>query len=100
MKRYMIIQPMNGFSDEEIKELRDKAIIWLNNQGIHVIDSFVEDYPGSDTKNPGIFYLAKSIDIMSRCDGVYCLKGWKKARGCKIEHEIALSYGLNIMYEE
>ena len=35
--------------------------------------------------------------------GPYALsyrKGWENARGCRIEHEAAKAYGLEIMYEE
>lgn len=27
-------------------------------------------------------------------------KGWKNARGCKIEHDAAVAYGLEIIYED
>jgi hypothetical protein len=27
-------------------------------------------------------------------------KGWGNARGCKIEHEVAKAYGVDIIYEE
>ena len=27
-------------------------------------------------------------------------KGWENARGCKIEHDAAVAYGLDIIYEE
>lgn len=43
--------------------------------------------------------LADSIRIMSGCDGVFFADGWKYARGCKIEHEIAVEYGLNIIHD-
>ena len=36
---------------------------------------------------------------MSLCHKVYFAKGWENARGCKIEHEVALAYGLEIIYE-
>jgi hypothetical protein len=44
--------------------------------------------------------LAKSLEKMAHCNTVYFAKGWENARGCKIEHEVALQYGLNIFYEE
>ena len=37
---------------------------------------------------------------MSRCNAVYFCKGWENARGCKIEHDAAVAYGLKIIYEE
>jgi hypothetical protein len=36
---------------------------------------------------------------MSLCNVAYFAKGWEKARGCKIEHEIALKYGIEIIEE-
>jgi hypothetical protein len=44
--------------------------------------------------------LAKSLEKMAHCNVVYFAKGWENARGCKIEHEVALQYGLDILYEE
>lgn len=45
-------------------------------------------------------FLAKSLENMSLCHTVYFCKGWENARGCKIEHEAAVAYGLDIIYEE
>ena len=45
-------------------------------------------------------FLAKSLEKMSLCDAVYFCKGWEQARGCRIEHEVAVAYGLNVIYEE
>jgi hypothetical protein len=36
---------------------------------------------------------------MSKCDAVYFCNGWENARGCKIEHDIAIAYGLLTIYE-
>lgn len=27
-------------------------------------------------------------------------KGWEQARGCRLEHDAAIAYGLNVIYEE
>ena len=47
----------------------------------------------------GLFYLARSLEEMAYCDIAYFCKGWEKARGCRIEHEAAVAYGLEIIYE-
>ena len=47
-----------------------------------------------------ICYLAKSLENMSLCHAAYFCKGWENARGCKIEHDTAVAYGLDIIYEE
>lgn len=106
MKRtIMISQPMKGLSNEKIIEARKKAIHTLKTLGYDVIDNFFTDYTDDgfiteDTKHTPVAYLAKSLEVMSKCDAVYFIKGWETARGCKIEHEIAKAYGLAIIYEE
>ena len=45
-------------------------------------------------------FLAKSLENMSLCHAVYFCEGWQTARGCKIEHEVAEKYGMEIIYEE
>lgn len=36
---------------------------------------------------------------MTLCHAVYFCKGWENARGCRIEHDIAVAYGLEALYE-
>jgi hypothetical protein len=54
----------------------------------------------SNTTQKNIYYLARSIEKMATCEAVYFCRGWQDARGCKIEHSIALAYGLDIIYED
>ena len=98
----MISQPMNNLSSEKIIEVREKAIHTLETFGYDVIDNFFTDdgFITEYTKHTPVAYLAKSLEVMSKCDAVYFIKGWETARGCKIEHEIAKAYGLAIIYED
>lgn len=98
----MISQPMKDFSREKIIEIREKAIDTLEAFGYDVIDTFFTDNSiiTDDTKHTPVAYLAKSLDVMSKCDAVYFVKGWETAKGCKIEHEIAKTYGLAVIYED
>ena len=43
-------------------------------------------------------YLAKSIELLADADLLLCIGDWKNARGCKIEHECAKQYGIQIQY--
>ena len=45
-------------------------------------------------------FLAKSLENMSLCHTAYFCKGWEQARGCRLEHDAAIAYGLNVIYEE
>lgn len=88
--KIMISQPMNGKSEEQIRNERADLIKELKEKGHEVIDTiFAEETPEGDAR---LFYLAKSIEAMSKVDAVIFMPGWEKARGCKIEHEIAVRY--------
>lgn len=102
----MISQPMNGLSDEEILESKKKAVQVLETNGFEIRNTFFEDdWANADAmKERGVVqiplcFLAKGLEAMSMCHAVYFCKGWENARGCKIEHEAAKAYGLEIFYE-
>lgn len=106
-KKAMISQPMNGLTDEEIEKTRNKAIGHLERLGYKVVNTLFTDewYSDSAMKERGVeniplCFLAKSLESMSFCDVVYFCDGWEDARGCRIEHEVAEEYGLDIIYAE
>ena len=42
--------------------------------------------------------LALAIDLMRKCDAVMFAPGWKKSRGCRMEHMAAFADGMKICY--
>lgn len=97
MQKLFISQPMNGKSDEEIKKERQDALLQAvatYGEEVELIDSFFESAP-HDAKP--LWFLGKSLELLSTADIVYFASGWESARGCKIEHECAVAYGLNII---
>ena len=44
-------------------------------------------------------WIKGDIEIMTRCDAVYILKGWEKSFGATEEHRIALELDMDLMYE-
>ena len=94
----MISQPMMGKSDEEISKERILAVKKIEEM---FSDSDVTvPYTLFDFGDkPPLFYLAKSLEVMSQCDGVYFMKGWENARGCRIEREAAEKYGIWVKEE-
>ena len=94
MKKLFISQPMNGKTDEEILAEREDAITKakeLVGEEVEVIDTFYTDF-SSDAKP--LEYLARSIADLAKADVAYFAKGWDEKRGCKIEHECAVQYGV------
>lgn len=103
----MISQPMGGKSDDEIVRTRGSAMMALEGLGYSTMNTLFSDewYDKESTGAGGViqaplFFLTKSLEKMSLCHAVYFCKGWEKARGCRIEHETAKAYGLEIIYEE
>lgn len=58
----------------------------------------IPSYFKENADNNAIRCLGQSIKLMADADIVYFCSGWEKARGCRIEHEVACAYDLEIMY--
>ncbi len=107
MKKVMISQPMAGKTEQEIRETREKAINELKSKGYEIVNTLFTDewYSNERMKERGVVqiplcFLAKSLENMSLCHAAYFAKDWESARGCRIEHEAAKAYGLEIIYED
>ena len=103
----MLSQPMAGKSEEEIRVTREKAIKALEKRNYEIVNTLFTDewYSSDKMKERGVVqiplcFLAKSLENMSLCHAAYFCKGWEQARGCRIEHDAAVAYGLTIIYEE
>ncbi len=105
-KLAMVSQPMGGQSREEIASVRERAKAWLEAHGYEFVNTWFEAAWYSDDpmetrgiKNKPVAFLAKSLEKMAMCDLVYFCLGWHTSRGCRLEHEAADAYGLEIHYE-
>lgn len=98
MTKIFISQPMNGKTTEEIENERNYIIDRLReNECVEIIDSFFKDKPYEASP---LWHLGESIKLMSEADIIFFCNGWQTARGCQIEHDCALEYGIDTMYEE
>lgn len=95
MKKLFISQPMRGKSDEDILKEREQAIAKAQEtvgEPVEVIDSFFQSAP-ADARP--LWFLGKSLELLSTADLAYFADGWRDARGCRIEHECAVEYGID-----
>ena len=91
MIKLFISQPMATKTDEEIFKEREEAIEFVKREidsEVELVDSYI-----NEDLTP-LQFLGRSISIMATADYVYFAPGWRKARGCLIEHECAVQYGL------
>ena len=105
-KKAMLSQPMGGKTDEEIVQTRERAVKALEERGYEVVNTLFTDewYSRERMEQRGVVciplcFLAKSLENMSLCHAAFFCEGWEQARGCRIEHEAAKAYGLEIIYE-
>lgn len=106
--KIFISQPFHQRSEEDIMRERQRAInfvdyrlngfkTWKDRVEIEVIDNYNKIAPdGADR----LWYLGDSIRLMDEADLVVFVPGWTKAKGCRIEHTVALSYEKKIMHIE
>lgn len=91
-----ISMPMNGKSKEDIEarrtEIEQLMIKRFPNDKINIIDSI---YRG-EKKGP-VWCLGYSVSMMNDADLVVFDKGWRNARGCKIEYDVCAYYGFRFM---
>lgn len=99
MKKIFISQPMRDKTNEQIKQEREKAVKIaqeLVGEEIEVIDSFFENAP-HDAKP--LWFLGKSLELLSTADVAFFVKGWEEYRGCIIEQLAASQYGIPVLQE-
>lgn len=105
--KVFISLPMKGRTDEEIlaeidsakaKAMKEVPLHYAEDDHITFIDSFLKDYDPGDVQFKPLAYLGKSLQLMANADTCCFAPGWKEARGCKIEHDAAIAYGLHIIY--
>ena len=107
MKKAMISQPMAGKTADEIATARERAIRILTKMDYEIMNTLFTDewYRPEKMAERGVVqiplcFLAKSLENMSLCHAAYFCKGWENTRGCRIEHDAAIAYGLDVIYEE
>lgn len=96
--KVFISQPMNGRSEEEVMEEREKYIEafkeWIYKHvatdditrkacTFNVIDNYNKPYAPADASR--LWYLADSLKLMADAEYVIFVPGWKKSYGCRVE---------------
>ena len=112
-KNIFISQPMTGKSEEEILATRQKEIEKIHQLfdadgvEINIIDSYIDDATRkhfkehvSDDINWDIFWLSQSLERLAMADMIWLCEGWEYSKGCNVELECAMQYGISIVYPE
>lgn len=99
MKKIFISQPMRGKFPGEIEHERSLAVEaakkLLGVDDVDVIDSYFEG-KNNMPKGP-LKCLGHSLIMLADADVAVFTPRWNEARGCIIEHEAALAYGIRVL---
>lgn len=100
--KVFISQPMRDRTFDEIEIERNVMIHVIGcvypDEEIEVVDSLFsdEDVPEGETVG-ALWFLGESIKAMDKADLVVMAVNWQHARGCQIEHEIAVDYDKRVI---
>lgn len=106
-KLFFISQPMAGKTDveiaaertmikERIKREINPAAIFINS----VLDreKMKKEIKDKKVKSESLYYLAKSLELLSTADMAVFAHDWLSTRGCRIEETAARQYGIDVYY--
>ena len=99
MRELFIREAMNVKKEEEILAVRKNAIESAKvmfNEDVEVIESYFKDY-NPDKGCVPLKNLSKSLELLADADVAYFARGWEQARGCRIENQCAIEYGIEIV---
>ena len=107
MKKVYIAGPIT-IDKEHYKEHFQKAAEFLTASGYEVINPALDEYDDQAyeaghtdkwTPEAWLFYMQRDMELVSKCNAIYLLKGWEQSSGATIEKIVATKFGLDIMYE-
>lgn len=94
MKRLFVSLPMKGKTDDEIqkciREAYEKVKTLYPYEEIELMDTLVN--PVCDPKAFPVFCLSESLKLMAQANIIYFAPGWKEARYCKVQQQVATMY--------
>ena len=94
--------PMSGRTDEavfaEIEQIKNIFMDYINDTQpgteVEFVNTYVQPSAPENCVTEPLWYLGESIKILSTCDAIIFAQGFRGARGCMIEYEVARNYDL------
>lgn len=99
MKAFISI-PMSGKTSEKILNDFEKCKSVIKDHSSEKDITFITSYIPPDKYHNDIYYLGVAISKLSTADIIYMHPYWKNSKGCNIEHMIAKTYNIPIVYLE
>ena len=102
-KYAVISQPMKGIDPDKVTSQREKAEAAVRAAGYEPITVYEEDFKydvvSDSIANPALWHMGLALMRLSKAHVIYMCDGWDTTRGCLMEHQAAVAFGVDIMYE-
>ena len=95
MKKVYISGRVSGLPYEEVKAKFEAAALHLRYENYEPIIPLVDGAKDSEW----VRLIQRSMDLLSKCDGIYMIDGWNRSFGAQIEYLVATKLGLFIIEE-
>lgn len=82
--------------EKSIEKIKEFAKIVIDDE-IEFINTIVEEKPPYENNNQAVWYLGKSIEILSKCDIILSPDETWDFNGCDIEKSICYKYGIEVI---
>ena len=96
-ERLFVSLPMR---DRDLEDIHADMVTITNfisfqlDEEYELINTLIDDEPPVDIDDPGVWYLGRSISMLSEADLVAFDSSWREARGCIIEHMVCSLYNI------
>lgn len=100
MKKVFISVPMKDRTKENIEKSIEKIKEYgklVIDDEVEFINTIVEEKPPYKNNNQAVWYLGKSIEILSQCDAILVPEDTWNFNGCDIEKSICYKYGIEVI---
>ena len=97
MKKLFISCPMKGRTKENILKSMEgmhKYAELMFGEELEVIHTYVEEEPPYKNGKEAVWYLGKSLELLSQADYFVGIRWEEEWNGCRIERETAELYGI------
>ena len=97
MPNLFVSLPMRGRDEIDIRnEMEDLRELVERDYSMDfdLLDTYEHGNPPDDILHGNMWYLAKSIEMLTMADFVIFAPGWKNASGCIVEHMICALYDI------
>lgn len=97
MKKLFVSVPMKGRTKEAIRHSMNKMhkiAEAMAEEPMECINSWIKEEPPADCRNAGVWYLGKSIQLLSNADYFIGVSDPWRWKGCMVEDMAAQEYGI------